>query len=132
MRKLPLSALLLWLMLVLPTLSQAQTASAPAADSTYIYRLSLNPAYQTEATWDEKVNAVIDVHFKHLQDLYARGVATFIGRTTVALDSPDLIGLVVFHAPNMAAAKALAESDPAVVGGIMRVTVLPFSVVLDD
>src|SRR5262245_26472523 len=71
---------------------------------------------------------VIGRHFRYVQALVREGRALVVGRTLTEGD--ETFGLVIFRADDLASAIALAEADPAVVHGVMRVEVHPFKVVL--
>src|ERR1043166_6827429 len=71
---------------------------------------------------------VIGRHFQYVQALVQEGRALVVGRTLTEDDRT--FGLVIFRADDLASAVALAEADPAVVHGVMRVEVFPFRVAL--
>jgi uncharacterized protein YciI len=71
---------------------------------------------------------VIGRHFRYVQALVQEGRALLVGRTLT--EDEGTFGLVIFRADDLASAFALAEADPAVVHGVMRVEVYPFRVVL--
>ncbi len=50
------------------------------------------------------------------------------GRTLTT--GPETFGIVVFEAPDPAAASAVMAGDPAVAGGVMTAAVFPFRVAL--
>ncbi len=104
------------------------SAVAQAAPSHYMYILQLVPRLHDDAAWTEADNAIIGVHFRHLQREQAAGRVLFVGRTPEP--GPLTRGYVVFEADNESAARVFMESDPAVAEGIMTATVHPFSVAL--
>ena len=65
-------------------------------------------------------------HWEHIQRLHAQGVIRFVGRTL----NGDY-GLCVYDAADEAEARRIAEADPAVAEGLMRVEVHAFAVVID-
>jgi len=72
--------------------------------------------------------AIIAQHFEYLQMLVQEGRALLVGRTLT--DDEHAFGIMIFRADDEAAAVALAEADPAVVHGLMRLAVYPFKIVL--
>jgi uncharacterized protein YciI len=65
-------------------------------------------------------------HWEQIQRLQGQGVVHFVGR---ALNGD--YGLCVFDAEDEAKAQGIAESDPAVAEGLLRVEVHAFAVVID-
>ena len=67
-------------------------------------------------------------HFQYLQELCRQGVVHLAGRT---LDlQPDGMGIVLFSAPDEAAARAVMEADPAVAHGVFLAALFPYRVAL--
>lgn len=91
--------------------------------ATFLYRI-LPPRADFVATITEAEMAVMGRHFGYLQTLHAAGRLRFVGRA----ENGDF-GLVVFEAADEAEARAVAEADPAVVEGLMRVEVHAFRIV---
>jgi len=83
------------------------------------------PAMLTEGATPEEA-AIVQTHFNNLERLVNEGVVILAGRTLV----PDSMGLVIFFAENETAARAIMESDPAIIGGVMRADLYPYSVAL--
>ncbi|HKO58798.1 MAG TPA: YciI family protein [Thermoanaerobaculia bacterium] len=111
------------LVLVLMLLLAATTASA--AD--WAYRIQpARPDLMTKPTADEL--AAVGAHWEHLKELFRKGTVVFAGRTTKA--EGEVFGVVVFHAENEEAARAIMNSDPAVQKGVMKATLFPFSIAL--
>ena len=92
---------------------------------TYAYRI-LPPRGDFAATIRPEEMALMGRHFEHLQTLHAQGIVRYVGRA----ENGDY-GFCVFEAGDEAEARAIAESDPAVAGGLMRLEVHPFMVVFD-
>ena len=67
-------------------------------------------------------------HWSYSQDLLARGLIIFAGRTVTA--TADSFALVVIRAPSLDAARAIAADDPAVRGGVFRIMVHPYQPML--
>jgi len=77
----------------------------------------------TEGPTDEEAR-VVARHAEHLQRLAHEGTVHHFGRT--AVDDERTLGLVVFEAEDEAAARALADADPAVAAGVMCAEVFPY------
>jgi len=98
------------------------------AVDTWIYRLRLTrPALLAEGATPEE-EAAIGRHFAWLQGHLAAGTVLMAGRTTDL--HPEGMGLVLFRAPDEAAARAFAAADPAVEAGVMTSLCFPFRVAL--
>jgi uncharacterized protein YciI len=109
-------------------LAHAEDAPAPAKPKTFVYVLHLVTRLHDDNAWTKEDGEVIGRHFQRLKEATGAGTVVFVGRTT---DSGDkAFGLVVFEAAGADEAKAFADSDPAVTGGIMTVDVHPFALVL--
>ena len=90
----------------------------------FAYRI-LPPRPDFVATIQPEEMALMGRHFEHLQRLHAAGVC-YVGRA----ENGDY-GFCVFEAPDEGAARRIAESDPAVAEGLMRLELHPFQVVFD-
>ena len=73
---------------------------------------------------------VVAEHFAYLQDLHAKGVIIFVGRTLTP--DEDTMGLAVFRAESEDAARQIMNRDPAVSKRVMTATLYPFKVVLQE
>jgi len=69
-------------------------------------------------------------HLAYLQDLAAKGVMIFVGRTLTT--DENTMGLAVFRAESEDAARQIMNEDPAVKKGVMTATLYPFKVVLQE
>lgn len=94
----------------------------------FLYKLQLvrEDMLRTGPTDSEK--AVVAEHFAYLQDLTARGVVIFVGRT-LNVDQNSM-GLAVFRAESEDAARTIMNGDPVVKKGVMTATLYPFKVAL--
>jgi uncharacterized protein YciI len=106
----------------------AETAPAPVKPATFIYVLHLVPRLHDDKAWTKEDGETVGRHFQRLKDATAQGTVVFVGRTKESGDKT--FGIVVFEAATPDEAKAFAESDPAVAGGVMTVDVHPFALVL--
>lgn len=69
--------------------------------------------------------ALASAHFDYLLELKERGVLILAGRTQ---EDVGTFGIVIFDAPDRASARAVAEADPAVAGGVFTMTLHPYAV----
>jgi uncharacterized protein YciI len=123
--------LLLSLVLVAPVLSAesqpaAPTEMKPPQLKQFLYVLHLVPRLHDDQAWTDADQGVIKAHVAHLKAATDRGQLVLAGRTLEAGDRT--FGLVVFHAPDEAAAQAFMNSDPAVAGKIMTAELHPYHV----
>jgi len=127
MRNNPSVLALLLILFLVPGL-RAEEAVAPAKKPTFVYVLHLVPRLHDDKAWTKEDSQIVGRHFQRLKDATAAGTVVFAGRT---LESGDkTFGLVVFEAANADEAKAFADADPVVAGGVMTVDVHPFALVL--
>lgn len=96
--------------------------------NTYIYRLTLMPAYHDYSGWDEKAQGAVQEHAQYLKRGVDDGTVLIIGRTDE--DLKDNYGLVVLKAPDLEAARAFMAQDPAVSQGIMTARVDAFKLLM--
>lgn len=97
---------------------------------TFIYILNLIPQYRNKDNWDDDDSKKLDEHSDRLERQKKRGVVKFVGRTDLPIDNDDNFGIVVFESENEETAELFAQSDPAVMGGLMTVSCFPFKHVL--
>ena len=71
---------------------------------------------------------IVSRHFAHLQALTAQGVTLLMGRTQD--NSAETFGIVIFVADDDEHARAIMQSDPAVIHDVMRATLFPFRIAL--
>jgi uncharacterized protein YciI len=91
---------------------------------TFVYLLSpTRPEMVTEPTAEEA--EAVGAHARRLAAEAARGAVIVAGRT--ADRGADTVGIVVFRAPDAAAARAFVDADPAVVAGVMTARLEPMS-----
>jgi uncharacterized protein YciI len=101
--------------------------SAPANQKLqFLYRLTLVPRLVEDENWTEADNAAVGRHFKRLQELLKEGKLVLAGRT----QDRDPMGIVILEVDTEEEARALMESDPAVVGGVMTAELFPYKVAL--
>ena len=71
---------------------------------------------------------VVGRHFTYLEQLVSSGVVMMAGRTLNSDESA--FGIVVFRAPSETEARELMQNDPAVIEGVMRAELFPYSIAL--
>src|SRR6185503_1077513 len=84
-------------------------------------------AMLTEGATPEE-QAIAARHWAYSQELLMQGTVIFAGRTLHR--DPGTFALVVIRAASLDAARAIAESDPAVAGGVFSADVFPFQPML--
>lgn len=101
---------------------------APPPGKQFLYVLKLVPRLHDDTAWTPADNAVIGRHFLHLKSAVERRQVVLAGRT----DEPGdrTMGLVIFEAADIGAARAFMNSDPAVAEGIMTATLHPYAIAL--
>ena len=95
-----------------------------------IFAYTLHPrrlAMLTEGPTAEE-QALAARHWAYSQDLLARGVMVFAGRT-LNRDS-DSFAVAAIRAPSLEAAREIADGDPAVAGGVFSARLFPFQPML--
>lgn len=108
----------------------AATTPAPKAapKKHYLIVLRLAPRLHDDKAWTDTDKATVGAHFQRLKSATDAGQVVMAGRTPVAADKT--MGLVVFSAPDEAAAKAFMEGDPCVASGMMLAELQPFDLAL--
>ncbi len=110
------------------TLALRAEDPAPEQKPRFIYLLKLVERLHTDAGWTKDDEEAVGRHFRHLKAATEAGTVIVVGRTREPGDKT--FGLVIFEADNLEKAKRFAESDPAVLAGVMTVEVRPFALVL--
>ena len=94
--------------------------------ATWLYVLRpVRPGMLTEGPTPAE-QATVERHFAHLMELTKTDRVLLFGRT--ANDDERAMGLVVFEAPDEAAAREVMDADPAVVDGVMTGELFPYRV----
>jgi len=111
----------------------AFAADAPAAAPAprpqhFLIVLKLVPRLHDEKAWTKEDNAAVGAHFNRLKAGVAEGKVILAGRTTEPLD--QTIGLIIFSAPDEAAAREFMNADPCVAQGVMTATLHPYGLAL--
>jgi uncharacterized protein YciI len=94
----------------------------------FLYRTQLVRGDTLRTGPTDSEQAIVAEHFAYLQDLTARGVMIFVGRTLTT--DENTMGLAVFRAESEDAARQIMNGDPAIKKSVMTATLYPFKVVL--
>jgi len=93
---------------------------------TYIYILRLKPEYRNDESWSEQDTETLKTHDKRIERLKGRGTIKLAGRTDLPISNKENFGAVIFEADDDVKAELVAQSDPAVMEGIMTAVCYPF------
>jgi len=104
------------------------TGSDPEASSLFAYRVRPTRFEMLSAGPTSAEADAVQRHYDHLRALTTAGTVVLAARSLTA--DPASFGLVVFHAPDEAAARELMEQDPAIVEGVMQSELFPFRIAL--
>lgn len=88
--------------------------------------LTLPEKYQDEKNWSAADQAIVGEHFQRLVKKKEEGIIILAGRTELALNSPEMMGLVIFYAKDEKEALQFMMDDPAVKAKIMQAKVHPY------
>ena len=88
--------------------------------------LTLPEKYQDEKNWTAADQATVGEHFQRLVKKKEEGVVVLAGRVELALNNPDMMGLVIFYAKDEKDALQFMNDDPAVKAKIMLAKVHPY------
>jgi len=90
--------------------------------------LTLTEKFTTEANWTPTDQAVVGEHFQRLVKMKESGTVILAGRMELALNDPEMKGLVIFYARDEKEANQFMQDDPAVKAKIMQAKVYPYGV----
>jgi uncharacterized protein YciI len=76
----------------------------------------------------KREEAIIEEHFRYLEELNHRGVVVLAGRTTT--EDEHAFGICVVEAMSEPVARDIMNKDPAVWQGIMNAELFPFRVTM--
>jgi len=96
----------------------------------FIGILRLNKPYNTHEAWNDAVNNTVQLHFNFLQQLHAKGVVKFVGKTEYDVDNPNNFGIVIVEADSLDEALGLFASDPCLQAQVMSIECHPFRQVM--
>jgi uncharacterized protein len=116
--------------LLLASAAWAADPAPPSAPKLQHFLIILRPVPRLfdEKAWTKEDNAAVGAHFNRLKAAVAEGKVLLAGRTTEPLDRT--MGLVIFSAPDEAAAREFMNADPCVVAGVMTATLHPYGLAL--
>ncbi len=112
----------------LVSISFAQTEQKPAEKKQFIYVLHIVPKFHDLKNWSDADNKAVGEHFARLQKMHKEGTLILAGKTENRDET--MFGIVIYEADSMEKAKEIAETDPAVVAGVMTVQIFPYKVAL--
>ena len=84
------------------------------------------PRDDIAATMTDEERAVWSVHFERFERMLAEGTLILVGPTLGSKNT----GIVIFDAPDQAAARRVREEDPVIASGFARGELRPFRVSL--
>ena len=113
MLKIALFAALLGGSAAAQTPAATTTPAAAAPQQVFVVAYSKGPRFDPAVPLMRQ--ASVAEHMAHIRSIAPR----VIGASPVEPSDDDLLGYVVFHAPDRAAAQAWMKTDPAVVSGTM-------------
>lgn len=93
--------------------------------------LTLTEKYKDEKNWTDKDQAIVGEHFQRLVKYKEEGVLILAGRTDLATNDPNMMGLVIFYAKDEKEATDFMMNDPAVKNKIMQAKVYPYGIALN-
>lgn len=103
-------------------------APPPAGPKHWLIVLRPVPRLHDEKAWTKDDYAAVGDHFTRLKAGVATGEVMLAGRTEEPLDRT--IGLIIFSAPDEAAARAYMLGDPCVARGVMTGELHPYGLAL--
>ena len=114
-------------LIAISSTAQDTTKTRPKA---WLGVLTLTEKYKTEANWTGQDQGIVGEHFQRLIKMKDAGVVVLAGRTELALNNPDMMGLVIFYAKDEKEAQQFMQDDPAVKNKIMLSRVHPYGLAL--
>jgi uncharacterized protein YciI len=90
--------------------------------------LTLVEKYKTESNWTQQVQETVGMHFQRLVKMKETGTVVLAGKMDLALNDPDMKGLVIFYAKDEKEAQQFMMDDPAVKANIMLAKVYPYGI----
>ncbi|MGD0919101.1 MAG: YciI family protein [Thermodesulfobacteriota bacterium] len=97
-------------------------------DNVYMYTLHPTRSAMLTQGPTEAEKALAAQHWAYSQDLLAKKVVIFGGRTLVT--NEDSFAIVVIQTRSEEEARAIMEGDPAVKGGLFRARLFPYEPML--
>lgn len=113
---------------VTPTTTAPTELKAPPAQKHFLIVLKLVPRLHDDKAWTKDEQALVGAHFRRLKAALEAGQLILAGRTEEPGDRT--MGLVIFKAPDEAAAREFMLADPCVAAGVMTATLHPYGIAL--
>ena len=96
----------------------------------YCYLLRLYPEFYDHATWTEKENTLVGIHFAYLKDLVEKKILFLAGRSVNEPMTEKDFGIAILETKTEEEARNYMENDPAVKGKLMTAELFEFSLAL--
>lgn len=104
------------------------TPAAAVPQKHFLIVLKLVPRLHDDQAWTKDDQALVSAHFRRLKTTLEAGQLVLAGRTEEPGDRT--VGLVIFKAPDEAAAREFMLADPCVAAGVMTATLHPYGIAL--
>ena len=121
---------LTWILLLLTTSPFCFGQQQDSTKKQWLGVLTLTEKYKNVKNWTKEDETVTGQHFQRLVKLKNEGIVLLAGRTNYETDNPDMMGIIIFYAPDDKAARQFMLDDPAVKGHIMLAKVHPYSIAI--
>jgi len=105
--------------------------STKAKPKEWLGVLTLTEKFTAEVNWTSADQAVAGEHFQRLVRMKESGTVILAGRMELALNDPEMKGLVIFYAKDEKEANQFMQDDPAVKAKIMQAKVYPYGVAVN-
>lgn len=101
---------------------------AAAKPTAWLGVLTLTEKFKTESNWTPADQAIVGEHFQRLLKMKESGIVVLAGRMELAMNDPEMKGLVIFYAKDEKEALQFMLDDPAVKNKIMETKVYPYGI----
>lgn len=101
---------------------------AAAKPKEWLGVLTLTEKFKTESNWTPADQGIVGEHFQRLQKMKEAGIVVLAGRMQLAMNDPEMKGLVIFYAKDEKEALQFMQEDPAVKNKIMETKVYPYGI----
>jgi uncharacterized protein len=109
-----------------PKAKTAKAAAKKPEEKQWLYHIVPSRMAMLKEGPTSEEGKALQGHVKYLTELTAKGTVILAGRTQT--DDDSTFGIVIFRAPDEAAARKIMEGDPAVAGGVMKAKLFPYVV----
>lgn len=107
-------------LLILPKILLAQV------QKTFIYEIKLYEQYKSAANWGENERKIQQEHIAYLDSLTQSGVLQLAGIKAPSLEAHQ--GFIILNTDNFEEAYTIAQNDPSIKKGMMRVSLYPLHI----